>query len=102
MERTAKTRAIVFNNPHNPTGRLFDRDELGAVAAVAVARDLIVIADEVRWVDIEKDKRLETAHPLLAEAIRHVAHYQIRNRGTVGGSIAHADPAAEMPGTRAA
>ncbi|HET9354565.1 MAG TPA: aminotransferase [Sphingomicrobium sp.] len=44
---TAKTRAIVFNNPHNPTGRLFDRDELGAVAAVAVARDLIVIADEV-------------------------------------------------------
>ena len=31
-------------------------------------------------------------------AVEHVAHYQIRNRGTVGGSIAHADPAAEMPG----
>ncbi len=31
-------------------------------------------------------------------AIGHVAHYQIRNRGTVGGSLAHADPAAEMPG----
>jgi carbon-monoxide dehydrogenase medium subunit len=41
---------------------------------------------------------LATAHPLLAEAIRHVAHYQIRNRGTVGGSMAHADPSAEMPG----
>ncbi len=39
-----------------------------------------------------------TAHPLLKAAIAHVAHYQIRNRGTVGGSIAHADPAAEMPG----
>src|SRR5262249_29456851 len=38
------------------------------------------------------------AHPLLKAAIAHVAHYQIRNRGTVGGSIAHADPAAEMPG----
>jgi carbon-monoxide dehydrogenase medium subunit len=38
------------------------------------------------------------AHPLLKAAIGHVAHYQIRNRGTVGGSIAHADPAAEMPG----
>ena len=38
------------------------------------------------------------AHPLLAEAITHVAHYQIRNRGTVGGSLAHADPSAEMPG----
>ena len=52
----------------------------------------------VRWRDIEDDARLETAHPLLKAAIAHVAHYQIRNRGTVGGSIAHADPAAEMPG----
>jgi carbon-monoxide dehydrogenase medium subunit len=52
----------------------------------------------VRWRDIEDDTRLDTAHPLLKAAIREVAHYQIRNRGTVGGSIAHADPAAEMPG----
>jgi len=35
---------------------------------------------------------------LLYEAIKSVAHYQIRNRGTVGGSLAHADPSAEMPG----
>jgi len=35
---------------------------------------------------------------LLVAAVEHVAHYQIRNRGTVGGSMAHADPAAEMPG----
>jgi carbon-monoxide dehydrogenase medium subunit len=52
----------------------------------------------VRWRDIEDDNELAAAHPLLREAVRHVAHYQIRNRGTVGGSIAHADPAAEMPG----
>ena len=51
-----------------------------------------------RWRDIEDDKRLRTAHPLLVAAIGHVAHYQIRNRGTVGGSLAHADPATEMPG----
>src|SRR5262249_36496560 len=51
-----------------------------------------------RWRDIEDDKRLAEAHPLLKAAIAHVAHYQIRNRGTVGGSLAHADPAAEMPG----
>ena len=44
---TAKTRAIVFNNPHNPTGRLFDQDELEAVASVARAHELIVISDEV-------------------------------------------------------
>jgi carbon-monoxide dehydrogenase medium subunit len=52
----------------------------------------------VRWRDILDDRRLDLAHPLLKAAIGHVAHYQIRNRGTVGGSIAHADPAAEMPG----
>jgi carbon-monoxide dehydrogenase medium subunit len=52
----------------------------------------------VRWRDILDDARLDTAHPLLKAATGHVAHYQIRNRGTVGGSIAHADPAAEMPG----
>jgi aspartate/methionine/tyrosine aminotransferase len=51
---TRKTRAIVFNNPHNPTGRLFDDDELRAVAEVAVANDLIVISDEV-WEHILLD-----------------------------------------------
>ena len=42
-----KTRAILFNNPHNPAGRLFGRDELEALAAVARDRDLTVISDEV-------------------------------------------------------
>ena len=41
------TRAIVLNNPHNPAGRLFDRDELAIVAELAEAHDLTVIADEV-------------------------------------------------------
>ena len=44
---TAKTRVIILNNPHNPTGRLFDAAELEAVANVARAHDLIVISDEV-------------------------------------------------------
>ncbi|WP_118857459.1 aminotransferase [Sphingomonas mesophila] len=44
---TLRTRAIVLNNPQNPTGRLFDPEELNAVAAAAEAHDLIVIADEV-------------------------------------------------------
>lgn len=42
-----RTRAIVLNNPHNPAGRLFDAEELAAVAAIARERDLIVISDEV-------------------------------------------------------
>jgi aerobic carbon-monoxide dehydrogenase medium subunit len=58
----------------------------------------VTLGAMVRWRDILDDARLRSAHPLLVEAIAHVAHYQIRNRGTVGGSLAHADPAAEMPG----
>ena len=49
-----KTRAIIFNNPHNPTGRLFDPKELAAVASVALEHDLVVISDEV-WEHILLD-----------------------------------------------
>jgi carbon-monoxide dehydrogenase medium subunit len=52
----------------------------------------------VRWCDIEESEALRSAHPLLVAATTHVAHYPIRNRGTVGGSLAHADFAAELPG----
>ena len=51
---TDRTRAILFNNPHNPTGRLFDADELEAVAAVARDHGLLVISDEV-WEHITLD-----------------------------------------------
>jgi N-succinyldiaminopimelate aminotransferase len=49
-----KTRAIIFNNPHNPTGRLFNADELESVASVARDHDLVVISDEV-WEHILLD-----------------------------------------------
>ena len=51
---TPRTRALMFNNPHNPTGRLFDADELAAIAEVALANDLVVISDEV-WEHILLD-----------------------------------------------
>ena len=57
----------------------------------------IALGAKTTWRSIERDRRLLSAHPLLAAAIPHIAHYQIRNRGTVGGSLAHADPAAELP-----
>jgi len=44
---TPRTRLLILNNPHNPTGRLFDADELAAVARVVEAHDLFVLADEV-------------------------------------------------------
>jgi carbon-monoxide dehydrogenase medium subunit len=77
---------------------LIDLKRIRDLDAITITEDGIALGAKVRWCDIAGDRRLATAHPLLAEAIRHVAHYQIRNRGTVGGSMAHADPSAEMPG----
>ena len=58
-----KTRAILFNNPHNPAARMFDQDELETVASVACENDLIVISDEV-WEHVLLDGQRFT--PLLA------------------------------------
>jgi N-succinyldiaminopimelate aminotransferase len=44
---TAKTRAIILNTPHNPTGRVFSREELGLIAELCIAHDVTVISDEV-------------------------------------------------------
>jgi len=77
---------------------LVDLRKLADLRGIRIGENGVTLGAMVRWRDIEDDRRLTTAHPLLKAAVAHVAHYQIRNRGTVGGSIAHADPAAEMPG----
>jgi CO/xanthine dehydrogenase FAD-binding subunit len=77
---------------------LVDLRKLAELRGIRISGAGVTLGAMTRWRDIEDDARLESAHPLLKAAIAHVAHYQIRNRGTVGGSIAHADPAAEMPG----
>jgi aerobic carbon-monoxide dehydrogenase medium subunit len=77
---------------------LVDLRKLAELRRITVADDGVRLGAMVRWRDILDDNRLATAHPLLVAAVVHVAHYQIRNRGTVGGSLAHADPAAELPG----
>src|SRR5215813_8647878 len=77
---------------------LVDLRKLPGLSEIKISGDGIRIGALVRWRDIGDNSQLARAHPLLKAAIAHVAHYQIRNRGTVGGSLAHADPAAEMPG----
>ena len=77
---------------------LVDLRRIPGLAAIDVGDDGVRLGAMVRWCDIERDTRLAAAHPLLREAITHVGHYSIRNRGTVGGSLAHADPAAELAG----
>jgi aerobic carbon-monoxide dehydrogenase medium subunit len=77
---------------------LVDLARIPDLNRITIGADGVRLGALVRWVDIERHPTLSAAHPLLVVAISHVAHYQIRNRGTVGGSLAHADPAAEMPG----
>ena len=77
---------------------LVDLRKLPDLRKIEISATGLGLGAMVRWRDILDDARLRTAHPLLVAAVTQVAHYQIRNRGTIGGSIAHADPAAEIPG----
>jgi len=77
---------------------LVDLRKLSELRQIKVNDGGISLGAMVRWRDILSEPRLRQAHPLLVAAVEHIAHYQIRNRGTVGGSLAHADPAAELPG----
>ncbi len=81
---------------------LVDLRKLPGLDQVKIGADGVRLGATLRWRDIERSAALRQAHPLLAAAVAHVAHYQIRNRGTVGGSLAHADPAAELPGVAVA
>jgi carbon-monoxide dehydrogenase medium subunit len=74
--------------------------DLGRVPELAYVREQdggYAIGAMTRQRAVERDERLTRDVPLLAEGIRWVGHPQIRNRGTIGGSIAHGDPAAELP-----
>src|SRR5882724_6848294 len=50
-----------------------------------------------RYRRLERDAVFAQGFPLIAEALPHIAHPQIRNRGTIGGNLSHADPASELP-----
>ena len=76
---------------------LVDLKKIQELRGIQVSEQGVRIGAMTRWREILDDPRLKAAIPLLPEAIEHVAHYQVRNRGTIGGSLAHADPAAEMP-----
>ncbi|HWO89576.1 MAG TPA: xanthine dehydrogenase family protein subunit M [Gemmatimonadales bacterium] len=74
--------------------------DLGNIAELRyVRRDngTLLLGAMTRHVTLEHDESVAAAAPLVREAMPHVAHPQIRNRGTLGGSLAHADPAAELP-----
>jgi carbon-monoxide dehydrogenase medium subunit len=59
--------------------------------------DTVLIGALTRYGKLERDPAIAASLPLVHEALPHIAHPQIRNRGTIGGNLAHADPASEMP-----
>src|SRR4029079_3402710 len=75
---------------------LVDINRVADLAAIANGNGLTVGA-LVRHRAIERSDVVRAANPLLAHAVGFIGHGAIRNRGTIGGSIAHADPAAELP-----
>ena len=81
---------------------LIDLSGLGALSGITVREDVLRIGAMTRQRDLELSADVARHCPLMAEALRHVGHRQTRNRGTIGGSLAHADPAAELPAVCAA
>jgi aerobic carbon-monoxide dehydrogenase medium subunit len=78
-------------------GFLVDLRRVAGLDAMRMEGDVLVIGAMVRQATAERSAEVALRAPLLAEALGHVAHPPIRNSGTVVGSIAHADPAAELP-----
>ena len=76
---------------------IIDIGELAELRGIVVTGSVVRIGALTRHVDLLNSPDIAARAPLLTEAIAHVAHPAIRNRGTIGGSLAHADPASELP-----
>jgi carbon-monoxide dehydrogenase medium subunit len=76
---------------------LVDLNRVSAMAGIERVGDRMRIGAMTRQAAIEQSTEVATLVPLLAAATPLIGHFQIRNRGTIGGSLAHADPASEYP-----
>lgn len=76
---------------------LIDIGKIPALTGICETEDDLTIGALTRHVDLETSPLVARHFPVLTEAVKHVAHVAIRNRGTIGGSLCHADPAAELP-----
>ena len=76
---------------------LIDLNGVGALSGVSVKDGQVTIGAVTRHAEAERSADIAKHAPLIARATPHIGHVAIRNRGTLGGSIAFADPAAELP-----
>jgi len=77
--------------------RLVDANALPELGRIIPDARSLLLGALVRHRDLERDRLVVRHNPLLAEAAGHIGHLGIRNRGTLGGTLSHADPASEIP-----
>src|SRR3984893_708884 len=76
---------------------LVDLNGIKDLSFIELRGDSVAIGALTRHREIEHSPLIASRLPVMSAAMRHVAHLAIRNRGTIGGSLSHADPAAELP-----
>ena len=76
---------------------LVDIARIPGLSYIRESGDVIAIGAMTRHHDVESSDLLKRRSPLLAETASHIGDVQVRNRGTIGGSLVHADPAADYP-----
>jgi CO/xanthine dehydrogenase FAD-binding subunit len=76
---------------------LIDINEIEELAGIRSSQGATRIGPLTRYRALQRDAAFTRAFPLIGEALPHIAHPQIRNRGTIGGNLSHADPASELP-----
>jgi carbon-monoxide dehydrogenase medium subunit len=76
---------------------LVDLNRVDSLRGITRGGGWLTVGAMTRQADAEHSSDVAAAAPMLHRALPHIGHFQIRNRGTVGGSTAHADPASELP-----
>ena len=76
---------------------LIDINRIAELKGVQIRGDRVLIGSMTRYADLESSDLIKAHVPLISETVPFIGHTAIRNRGTIGGSVSHADPAADMP-----
>ena len=88
----------MMNFRYVTPANVVDLNRVPELSGIAKDGDTLVIGAMTRQRELKESALVAARCPLLADALHHVGHVQTRNRGTIGGSLAHLDPAAELPG----
>ena len=76
---------------------VIDINQVQGLSGISAADGTITVGALARQRQLQESDVIRASFPMMTAAIGHIGHFQIRNRGTIGGSLAHADPAAELP-----